>query len=65
MTELQIFMAELGYIRGRVDAIATSLVGCQAACGVDRSRRRSWIHWLGGVVAALLPSALLYYVQKR
>ena len=62
--ESGLIMGELRHLRGLIERIDGSLTGCQAVCALERSQRRSWIRWVGGLLLALLPGALMFYVQK-
>ena len=70
--EVSLFLAELGEIRQllgtigtRISTLENSVSQCQARCTDERKRRLSWVHWGGSVLAALLPGALVYYLQRK
>ena len=70
--EVTIFLGEVGEIRtllGRIETRLTSLessvLTCQARCTDERDRRRTWVHYAGAVLAALIPAGLVYFLQTR
>jgi len=64
MGELNTILGELGHIRRDLQALALSVAGCQAKCQNDLARRKGWIVWVGGVITALVPAALVLLARR-
>ena len=70
--EVTIFISELGAIRElvgkineRLNTLDKSVIECQARCTGERRSRNSWLHWVGGVVAASVPAVLAYLLMRH
>ena len=49
---------------GSYKPFALSVAGCQAKCQNDLARRKGWIVWVGGVITALVPAALVLLARR-
>jgi hypothetical protein len=68
--EVTIFLGEVGQIRellgkieSRLTSLESSVLTCQTRCGDERDRRRTWIHYAGAILAALIPAGVVYFLQ--
>ena len=70
--EVKTFLFEIGELRGvigrmseRVDNLERMFASHAAEQESERATRRSWVRWIGTVLAALSPGALLYWLQHN
>jgi hypothetical protein len=63
LSELREVRAGVQTLLDRVVVLSISQATCQARCADATARRGGWIRWVGGIVAALVPAALVYFFK--